>query len=348
MGLDVVSGGEMGMAYSVGFPMNLVYFHGNNKSKEELERALEWGVGRIVVDNFYELNLLQNVAESKGKIQEILLRLSPGIDPKTHKYISTGAIDSKFGFPLGQWEKAVETALSSPALHLIGLHFHLGSSIYEVEPYRQAISIVMEFASEMEKKYDFQLQEFSPGGGFAISYTIKKPAPPISYYAEGITSTFLSYIQGMKKKPKLVLEPGRAIIGQAGVALYKVGGRKEIPQVRHYIFIDGGIGDNIRPPLYGAEYEALIANRADQTPSQRVSLGGKFCEMGDILIYDIDLPPVHPGDIIAVPGCGAYCLPLSSNYNVSPRPAVLIVKDGEAKLIRRRESLEDLMALDIV
>lgn len=351
LGLDVVSAGEINIARSVAFPPQRVYFHGNNKTEEELGLALEWGVGRIVVDNFHELRLLGRLTEERGKAQDILLRLSPGVDPHTHKYITTGVLDSKFGFPIatGQAEEAVTKAITAPGLNLVGLHFHLGSSIFEVKPYVEAIGILFRFAAEMKERHNFELKEFSPGGGFAIQYVLDFPAPSTGDYAEAITSTLLEQSRKLRlSPPRLIIEPGRGIVGQAGIALYRVGGAKEIPAIRKYIFIDGGIGDNIRPALYGAKYEALLANKAGEAETEQVTVAGKFCESGDILIKDVYLPRVEEGDILAMPVCGAYSLPLASNYNASLKPAIVLVKEGQAHLIRRRETYEDLIRCDLV
>ncbi len=262
LGLDVVSGGEIGIVRSAGFPMDRVYFPGNNKSAEELILALESGVGRIVVDNFHELQMLGEIAREKGYTPDILLRISPGIDPHTHKYLTTGNIDSKFGIPMALAEKAVAIAMSMPELSLVGLHSHIGSQITETEPYQQSIEYILNFAAEMGQKHDFDLKELSVGGGYAVQYTLDSPVPPISTYAEVITSSIISKCRQLELVlPRLSIEPGRAIVEQAGIALYKVGTVKDIPGVRCYVSVDGGMGDNIRPALYGAKYEALVANK---------------------------------------------------------------------------------------
>jgi len=351
MGLDVVSAGELHIAKSVGFPLQQVYFHGNNKSDEELALALDWGVGRVVVDNFHELHRLNGIAREKGTTPDILLRLSPGIDPHTHKYISTGVIDSKFGFPIvtGQAEEALVQAMAASNLNLVGLHCHLGSSIFEVEPYKEAVDIALRFAAQMRGSHGFELEEFSPGGGFAIPYVSSSSAPSIGEYAEAIISSLQEISSSLVlPSPRLVVEPGRAIVGQAGVALYTAGASKEVPGVRHYIFVDGGMADNIRPALYGAKYEAIIANKADAREVESVAVAGKFCESGDILIEDIRVPSVEAGDILAVPVSGAYSLPLASNYNASLKPAIVMAKRGQAHLIRRRETYEDLMNCELL
>ena len=349
LGLDLVSAGELTIARSVDFPMDMVYFHGNNKSAEEIKLALKQHVGRIVVDNFDELNGLGEMAEEDGHIPDILLRLTPGVDPHTHEHINTGVVGSKFGFPLFSADKAVAQAMSAPSLNLIGLHFHLGSLIFEVQPYLEAIEIVLEFAAEMKRKHGFELEELDIGGGFAIQYTLDRPALPISIYAEAIASKIVSKCRQLKMAPPtLTIEPGRAIVGQAGVALYRVGVVKDIPGLRRYVSVDGGMADNIRPVLYGAKYEALIANKMLQKETGPVTIAGRFCESGDILVEDISLPSVSTGDIVAIPDCGAYCLPLQSNYNASLKPAIIGVKEGRARLIRRRETFDDLTRYDLL
>ena len=351
LGLDVVSGGELSIAHSANFPLDKVYFHGNNKTPEELELALNWGIGRVVVDNFYELELLSRLAKGKGIIQDILLRLTPGVDSHTHEYTTTGTLDSKFGFPLatGQAEEAVKRALSASSLNLLGFHFHLGSLIFETKPYELAIELVLRFAQEMKGNFGFQLSEFSSGGGFAVQYTLDSKVPAIADYAQAITGKLNGLISLLELgPPRLIIEPGRAIVGQAGVAVYAVGTIKEVPRVRKYVCVDGGISDNIRPALYGAKYEALIASKALGAEEGPVTIAGKLCESGDILIRDTNLASVSPGDIIAIPVCGAYSIPMWSNYNALPRPAIVMVDQGEAHLIRRRESYQDLMSLDTI
>ena len=349
MGLDVVSGGELFIAKSVDFPMSKVFFHGNNKSLLELKMALDWGVGRIVVDNFHELTLLDDAAQKAGVTQSILLRLSPGIDPHTHKHTTTGILDSKFGFPIvtGQAEQALAEAMSAANLNLVGLHIHLGSPIFETEPFKQAIEVVFQFAREMMDKHHFKLQEFSPGGGFAIPYTHKDPSPKVSDYAKEISASIKETAGKLALDlPDLIIEPGRSIVGRAGVALYKTGATKEIPGGRKYVSLDGGMSDNIRPALYDSKYEAMVANNLNSKTKEKVSLAGKFCESGDILVKDIDLPIIKPDDLIAIPVSGAYCLSMSSNYNASLGPAVVMVNNNEARLIQRRETYDDLTKRD--
>jgi len=349
LGLDVVSGGELGVAQSVGFPLEKVYFHGNNKSADELGKALRWGVGRVVVDNFQELAMLDGLAGKRGSAVDILLRITPGVEPHTHRHISTGVVDSKFGFPLAEGDKAVSQAMEAGNLNLIGLHFHIGSSIFEIEPYRQAVGIILDFAADMKRKHNMNLDELDIGGGFAIQYLLSSPAPPVSEYAEVITGAVSDRCRQLKMPlPKLVIEPGRSIVGRSGVALYTVGVVKDIPGVRRYVSVDGGMGDNIRPALYEAEYEAVVADKMNDEDTEKITIAGRYCESGDVLVRDIALPPVEAGDIIAIPGCGAYCIPQASNFNASLKPAVVLVNKGRARLIRRRETFADLTKCDVV
>jgi diaminopimelate decarboxylase len=351
LGLDVVSVGELAIAKAAEFPMDRVYFHGNNKGAAELSQALEWGIGRVVVDNFHELRMLDSLAESAGRRQDILLRISPGVDPHTHHHTTTGILDSKFGFALanGDAEEAVRIAQAAGSLDLIGVHAHLGSPIFEVAPYREAIGVIFDFAAEMRDRHGLELKEFSPGGGFPIQYTVDQPAPPLADYAETITTAVRERAEALGfDPPHLFVEPGRAIVGRSGVALYEVGAIKDIPGVRKYVSVDGGMGDNIRPAIYGSRYEAVAAGRVNAKDLETVTLAGKYCESGDVLVKDVDLPKLSPGDIVAIPASGAYCIPMASNYNANPRPALVLVSNGDARLIQRRETLEELMQRDVL
>ncbi|MGA2366962.1 MAG: diaminopimelate decarboxylase [Dehalococcoidia bacterium] len=351
LGMDTVSGGEISVAQSVDFPADKVFFHGNNKSENELKMALDWGLGRIAVDNFYELELLNRLAAGKPTRANILLRLNPSVDPHTHRHTTTGILDSKFGFPIGtgQAEKAVKSAMSMKNISLKGLHFHLGSPIDDTEPYRQGMEIVLKFAAEMKSRYSFIMHDFSPGGGFAVRYTTSSEIPPVSAYAETITGQLAFWTSRLGlAKPRLIVEPGRSIIAKAGVALYTIGSIKEIPEVRTYVCVDGGMGDNIRPALYESKYEAVLANKVTARPSKKITIAGRYCESGDILIKDIAMPEIASGDIIAIPVCGAYCIPMSSNYNMVPHPAIAMVKDGKARIIRKRQKYSDLMKYDVM
>jgi diaminopimelate decarboxylase len=345
--LDVVSGGELGIAQSVDFPMARVHFPGNNKSADELKMAVDYGIGHIVVDNLYELNMLRELAGKKRV--NILLRLSPGIDPHTHQYNTTGTVDSKFGFTKSIWDEAVKTALAAPNLKVDGLHFHLGSGIFEMEPYTKAIEVVLEYAASIKQRHDFEIRVLSIGGGFGAQYVLEAEPPPIAAFAETITDAMITQCRRLKLSlPKLIIEPGRAIVARAGVALYRVGVIKDIPGIRTYVSVDGGMGDNIRQPMYGAKQLALAANKVSARESGKVTIAGKYCESGDILIKDIDMPRLESGDVLAMAGSGAYCVPMQSNYNASFRPAIVFVRDGRARLVRCRETLEDITRCDIV
>ena len=349
LGLDVVSGGELAVAVAGEVPLDRVYFHGNNKTPAELEEAVAAGIGRVVVDSFHELDLLERICADADKSQDILVRVSPGIDPHTHAYTTTGIIDSKFGFSIqtGDAEKAIQQAIAAPHLNLQGLHFHLGSPIFELEPYQAATDLVLRFAAGLREQ-GLNLQEFSPGGGFAIAYTRDDQPPAPDDYAEAIVSTLTAACDELgMEPPALVIEPGRSIIGPAGVALYRIGAIKEIPGVRTYVSVDGGMGDNIRPALYQASYEVLSANRPGAHPDATVTIAGKYCESGDVLASDILLPTPAAGDVIAIPAAGAYCPSMASNYNLNPRPPIVLVNHGESRLIRRRESYADMMLCDL-
>ena len=349
LGLDVVSGGELAIANAVGFPTENIYFHGNNKGADELELALDSSIGRVVIDSFYELDLLNELSKRRGVTQDVMLRLSPNIDAHTHAHTTTGILDTKFGFSIetGHGAEAIRRTLAASNLNLIGLHFHLGSPIFEMEPYSLAIDTVLTYAAQF-KDEGLRMQEFSPGGGFAIGYVRSQLPPPISDYAQVITSLVRERCNDLGfGEPKLIVEPGRSIVGRAGVTLYSVGAIKDIPTVRKYVSVDGGMGDNIRPALYDASYEAVVSNRMSDPPQETITLAGKCCESGDILIRDISLPVLETGDIVAMPSSGAYTSSMASNYNAIPRPAIVMVKDGDARLIRRRETYEDLMLCDV-
>ncbi len=354
--LDVVSGGELAIARSVSFPPERIIFHGNNKSEEELREALDYGIGRVAIDNFHEMQLLNGLAQARRVRQKVLLRLSPGIDPHTHAHTTTGTLDSKFGIPLpssvargpSPAEAAVRQAISMPGLELAGLHVHLGSPVFELEPYAEAVDVVIEFAARLRERLGFELREFSPGGGFAVAYLPDKLPPSPDEYAETIVSGLVAACgkHGLPH-PRLFVEPGRAIVARAGVALYTVGSSKDVPGLRRFVSVDGGMADNIRPALYGSQYAALVADRAADERRETVTVAGKYCESGDILLRDAELPPLAAGDVLAMPAAGAYALAMAGNYNASLRPAVVLVRDGEAKLMRRRETYEDLTRADV-
>ncbi len=349
LSLDVVSGGEIAVAHAAGFPSNKMYFHGNNKTPQELSEAIDLGVGTIVVDGFQELDILNNIAKSKNTKQGIMLRLSPSVDAHTHAHTTTGILDVKFGFSIetGESSIAIKQALDSSNLKLQGIHFHLGSPIFALEPYSTAIDTVFDYLKPFFKQ-GLDLKKFSPGGGFAIGYLQKQLPPSVGDYAEVITSMLKNKCDDLEiDYPELIIEPGRSIVGRAGVAIYTVGVTKVIPNVRTYVSLDGGMGDNIRPALYDAQYEAVAATKMSNTDFETVTLAGKYCETGDILVKDVSLPILDSGDLVAIPASGAYCIAMSSNYNMNPRPEIVMVSDGDSRIIRKRETYQDLMALDL-
>jgi diaminopimelate decarboxylase len=351
LGLDVVSGGEIRFAQVSGMPMERVYFHGNNKLQHELEFAAEAGVGRVVVDNFLDLSRLDALGQQLGRRLPALLRVSPGVEAHTHEYRKTGTLDSKFGIPIstGQAETAVLQALRSKGVALVGLHAHIGSQIFELAPYLETIDIVLDFAGRMQQAHGLELREFSPGGGWGISYTDEDdPMEPDEVAGAVGREVWQSAARHGLPNPRVIIEPGRSIVGQAGVALYTVGAIKDIPGVRRYASLDGGMADNIRPPLYGSVYQPVLASRMDDSTRETVTLAGRYCESGDILVKDAALPRLRSGDLVALPASGAYNLAMSSNYNLAPRPAVVMVGDGHARVIQRRETYDDLLRTQIV
>lgn len=349
VGMDVVSGGELFVARSGGFPTDRMAFHGNNKGEAELREAISAGVGRIIVDNEDELALVEHLAAELEVRQSVMIRVTPGIDAHTHAKTTTGLVDSKFGLPLvsGAAEAAVVRLQASESLELTGYHVHLGSPIFTMEPYEAGIEVMTEFAAAMRDRHGFTWREFSPGGGFALGYTPDKPPPPISDYAETIATALRAGCeQHSLPLPEVHIEPGRSVVGRAGLALYGVGARKEIPGVRTYVSVDGGMADNIRPAMYGSAYTAVVANRMADAAEETVAIAGKFCESGDVLIDEIALPRLQPGDLLGLPASGAYNLAMESNYNMAQRPPVVFVRDGAARVVRRRQSYDDLIALE--
>jgi diaminopimelate decarboxylase len=346
--LDVVSGGELHTALSAGFPAERIYFHGNNKSPFEIDMALDAGIRLFVADNFTELDMLEVLAAQKGKTARVLLRVSPGVEAHTHAYIQTGQEDSKFGFDLGsgQAHKAAERALQSPHIELEGFHCHIGSQIFGTEAFELAIGKMAQLSRECREQSGFVTRILNVGGGFGIRYDEDDCPEPVERLIAGIGAAIRKAYAEEPELPEVWTEPGRAIVGEAGTTLYTIGTVKEVPGIRKYVSVDGGMTDNPRPALYQAKYEAMLANRALEEPEEVVSIAGKCCETGDMLIWDLSLPRVRQGDILAVSCTGAYNYSMASNYNRIPRPAVVFVKDGEADLAVRRESLDDLIALD--
>ena len=349
-GFDVVSAGEIYTVFKAGVDMSKVLFNGNNKSPEELTLALQLGVGRISVDNFFELSLLNEIALSHNKIVDILLRITPGIECHTHEYIQTGHLDSKFGFDLTQIDEAVELILEQyKNLRLHGLHAHIGSQIFETAIYADEIEILIKEIARLDEKFELKLDEINVGGGLGVKYT-EKDLPPSPYdIAEKIITALNNSIKKYNiEPPALFIEPGRSIISTAGVTLYTLGSSKQVPHGKKYFAIDGGMADNIRPSMYQAEYSAQIANKPLADCSETVTIAGRFCESGDILIKNIKLPEIEEGDILCVYNTGAYNYSMASNYNRVQKPAMVIVNNSNSDLIIKRESLDDLIANDII
>ena len=348
LGLDVVSAGELHLALKSGFPRDRIHFLGNNKSVEDLRSAYAAGA-TIVIDGSYEFELLRDVVPD-GERAHVMLRLSPGVKPDTHDHISTGQLDSKFGFSIesGAARRAVETALQHKRLDLVGLHSHIGSQIFALRAYEDAMEIMLDLLVELRDELGFEPRKLGAGGGLGIAYTQHDDPPTPRHFVETVRHALdAGSSRRSLKVPELVVEPGRSIAGPAGVALYTVGSIKDIPGVRRYVAVDGGMGDNIRPKLYGARYEAFLASDPERSADGKVTIAGKYCESTDILISDIEMPALEPGDVIAVPAAGAYCLAMASNYNGMPRPEVLMLRDGEARVMRRRETLDDLVAAEV-
>jgi diaminopimelate decarboxylase len=347
LSIDVSSGGEYHVARAAGFPTEKVFFHGNNKTRAELEYALAGGVGFVVVDSFQELALLEQVVAARGESQRILLRITPGVEAHTHSYIETGNVDSKFGFGLGDGValEAIREGMAMPHLQLVGLHAHIGSQIFQLEAFRKAINVLVRLIGQANASFGFDCRYLNIGGGLGIRYTAEDSPAPIGDYAtvkvEGVREEMAALGLPM---PRVLIEPGRSIVGKAGVTAYAVGTIKEIPGVRTYVSVDGGMSDNIRPMMYDAHYEAMLANKADEPAATKVTVAGKHCESGDVLIRDAVIARPEAGDILVMPGTGAYCFAMASNYNGSPRPAVVLVNEGRARVIIERETYADLLA----
>ncbi len=346
MGIDVVSSGEVYTAHAAGFPMEKAYFHGNNKTDSDIAYAIEVGVGYFVCDNEEELFAIEHEAEKRGITQKILIRLTPGIDPHTHKAISTGRVDSKFGVAIetGQAMTLVRTALSQKQIELCGFHCHIGSQIFETEPFTDAADIMLRFIGDAKKELGFVTRELNLGGGMGVRYLESHPAID---YAENI-----AIIASKMKKvcaelgidlPAVRMEPGRSIVADAGLTLYTVGTLKTIPGFRNYVSVDGGMPDNPRYALYQSPYSVLLANRMNDKRDTVCTIAGRCCESGDLIQEGVPLPKPARGDILAVLTTGAYNYAMASNYNRLPRPAMLMLADGKERLILRRETFEDLL-----
>lgn len=349
--LDVVSSGELYTAKKANFPMEKILFHGNNKTAEEVEMGVEFGVGRFVVDNYYELDLLERICEKKNKKQAIYFRITPGIEAHTHDYIQTGQIDSKFGFALstGAFYREVEKVREYKYIDLVGIHAHIGSQIFEIKPYLDEVEIMMNLVKELNDKYDVKLKEVDLGGGFGVYYTDKDNPKPIKDFCEKILKKADETCSNLGiQVPILIIEPGRSMVANAGSTLYTVGSIKEIDGVRTYVSLDGGMTDNIRPALYQAEYECLITDKVNDLPEKTVTIAGKCCETGDLLIKDVSMPSIKTGDLLLITSTGAYGYSMASNYNKIRKPAVVSVSGEVTKLICKRQSYEELLELELI
>lgn len=349
MHLDVVSGGELYTAYKAEFPLENVMFHGNNKTAEEIEMGVKLGVGNFVVDNFEEMDTLNAIAKEYGKVQNVYLRITPGIDAHTHDFIKTGEIDSKFGFaPVDNIiEKAIEKAIKLENISLVGIHCHIGSQTFRLDAYEEAVEVMFGIIKKVKEKMDYLIKEVDFGGGFGIYYTQEDKPLETSVFCETIVNKADEVANKLNiPRPKLTIEPGRSVVGNAGITLYTVGAVKDIPGVRKYVSVDGGMTDNIRPGLYGAEYECVVANKVEDKDKETVRISGRCCET-DTLINEAVISKVKAGDILAVMTTGAYGYAMASNYNRLPKPAVVMVKDGVSRLAVRRETYDDVIKNDI-
>lgn len=351
LGIDVVSGGELYIAEAAGFPMEKVYFHGNNKTPDELRHALDVKIGRFIVDNLQELRLLNDLARERGVIADVLFRLTPGVEAHTHEYIQTGQLDSKFGMGIsnGIAMEIIREATTMLHIRIRGIHCHIGSQIFNLNSFAKACEIMMDFCGQLRDELDLIVEELNMGGGIGIPYQEEDPIISVREMAQIIATTLKKKATELDLQlPKIINEPGRSIIGTAGTILYTVGSVKEIPDIRTYISVDGGMTDNIRPALYNASYEAFVANKVTEELTRTVTVTGRCCESGDMVIHDLKVPKVEPGDLLAVTCSGAYSYSMSSNYNGLTRPAIILVQDGKADLMVRREKYEDLIARDVI
>jgi diaminopimelate decarboxylase len=341
LSVDVASGGELYLALRGGVPPARIFMHGNNKSRAELELAVESGIGYLVLDSFREIELVEDVLAGAGRRQAVLIRLTPGIKPSTHSYIQTGQVDSKFGFGLedGLAAEAVRIVKASERLELVGIHAHIGSQIFELEPYAKTIKLLADFVDAV----GLECRMLNVGGGLGIAYTAEDEPASIEDYADvkvrGVQQVF-------DPVPRILVEPGRSLVGNAGLTAYRIGTIKEIPGVRTYVSVDGGMSDNLRPMLYGARYEAAIADRPDAPATDVATIAGMHCESGDILIKDAAIPKPREGEVLVTPATGAYGYTMANNYNGVPRPPVIFCREGTARVVVRRETYEDLAARD--
>ena len=350
MGLDVVSGGELYTALKAGFPVENIHFHGNNKTYDEICFAVDSNIGKIVVDNLTELETLDKICGEKGKVQKISMRIKPGVDAHTHNFIRTGQIDSKFGFALetGEAMNAVKEAIELKNVELCELHCHIGSQIFDIDPFVTAAEIMMDFIGAIQKETGHVITELNLGGGFGIKYTDNDNPTAYDNYMNSVSKAVHAKAEQYDLPvPFVYIEPGRSIVGEAGITLYTVGAVKTIPDVRTYVSIDGGMCDNIRYALYQSEYTVVTANKADKEADTVVTIAGKCCESGDLIQENTKIAKAEPGDTIAVLSTGAYNYSMASNYNRIPKPPIVLVNNGTDKLIVKRESYEDLIKNDL-
>ena len=344
--LDVVSGGELYTAYKAGFPLERIYFHGNNKSDYEIDLGVRLGIGRFIVDNIHELEVLNSIAQEYGRVQKVYLRITPGVEAHTHEYIKTGQLDSKFGFPVigDTVYDAIKRAMELEYIELNGLHCHIGSQIFDLEPFEDTTEIMLNLINDIKETLGYEIKELDLGGGFGIYYTEGDKPKEIEEYCSVIINKADEICRKLNMNvPILSIEPGRSIVGNAGLTLYTVGAIKEIPNIRKYVSVDGGMSDNIRPVLYSANYESLIANRVSDNSKEIVTVAGKCCESGDVLLNSIEMPRMETGDILAIMSTGAYGHSMANNYNRIPKAAVVSVSNGISKVMCKRETYEDLL-----
>lgn len=349
--MDVVSGGELYTAMKAKFPAEKIEFNGNNKSVEELELAIDYNIGRIIVDGLDELSLIEEICKEKNKKVNILYRITPGVKSDSHDYIVTGKKDSKFGIPLDDEVifPAVEQAINSPYVNFMGFHFHVGSQLHNNESHLKALDTALKLIKDTIEKYDFVTPELNIGGGFGIKYTEQDDKKPYAYFLDPMMEKIEKFSKDLNiTRPEIVIEPGRSIVGEAGITLYTVGAIKDIKGIRKYVSVDGGMTDNIRPALYQAKYEGIVANKAEEPRTDLVTISGKCCESGDILIKDAHVAEPKRGDVFAVLSTGAYNYAMASNYNKNPIPAVVLVKDGKSEVIVKRQSYDHMIENEII
>lgn len=349
-GFDTVSIGEIHTVLNAGVELSHVLFNGNNKTERELDYAIKNGISRISVDNFYEIDLISKVAGRYNKTVDVLLRVTPGIECHTHEYIKTGQLDSKFGFDLSQLDEAVTSILTRHQnIKIRGLHAHIGSQIFEPSCFHDEIDVLTQTLGEISTKYNIVLDEINIGGGIGVKYVDSDLPPSINEIADVIIESLDKHIAKYNiEPPTLYIEPGRSIISTSGVTLYTIGSMKQVPNMTKYVTVDGGMADNPRPSMYQAEYLAEVANKVDETQTEKVTIAGRYCESGDILIKDIVLPKLSTGDILCVYNTGAYNYSMASNYNSVERPAMVLVNNSQSDIIVKRETLDDLVSHDVI